>query len=141
MSRSNNRKLIVRDDSVEVFLGFAETADIVKNDFCFLVLLRTFGDTNLDRVNDRKGGISVINDFHGIVYAGYDNSGHIRPSVAVHGFRTAAPDEQTTLDGHVVERDFPSAAPQPMMRSPSTVMFWSVTSSVRIRTLPLMSLS
>ena len=70
------------------------------------MLLRTFGDTNLDRVNDRKGGISVINDFHGIVYAGHDNSGHIRPSVAVHGFCSAAPDKQSALDGHVVERDF-----------------------------------
>ena len=93
-------------DSVEVFLGFAETADIVKNDFRFLVLLRAFCDTNLDCVNDRESGISVINDLDGIVYAGYDNSGHIRPSVAVHGFCTAAPDKQSALDGHVIERDF-----------------------------------
>ena len=70
------------------------------------MLLRALGNANLDRVNDRKGGISVINDFHGIVYAGYDNSGHIRPSVAVHGFCTAAPDKQSALDGHVVQHDF-----------------------------------
>ena len=106
MSRSSKSNLIVRDNRVELLLGFAQSGNVVKNDFRFLVLLRTFGDTNFDRVNDRKGGISVINDFHGIVYAGYDNSGHIRPSVAVHGFCTTAPDKQSALDGHVIERDF-----------------------------------
>ena len=93
MSRSSKSNLIVRDNRVELFLGFAQSGNVVKNDFRLLVLLRTFGDTNLDRVNDRKGGISVINDFHGIVYAGYDNSGHIRAVVAVNGCRAAAPDE------------------------------------------------
>ena len=106
MSRSSNINLIVRDNRVELLLGFAQSGNIVKNDFRFLVLLCAFGNANLDCVNDRESGISVINDFHGIVYAGYDNSGHIRPSVAVHGFCTAAPDEQTTLDGHIVQHDF-----------------------------------
>ena len=102
----NNSKLIVRDNRVELLLGFAQSGNVVKNNFRFLVLLRTFGDTNLDRVNDRKGGISVINDFHGIVYAGYDDFRHLRSVIAVHSFRTAAPNEQTPFDGHIVERDF-----------------------------------
>ena len=106
MSRSSKSNLAVRDNRVELLLGFTQSGNVVKNDFRFLVLLRTFGDTNLDRVNDRKGGISVINDFHGIVYAGYDDFRHLRSVIAVHSFRTAAPNEQTPFDGYIVERDF-----------------------------------
>ena len=106
MSRSSNINLIVRDDGIELLLGFTQSGNIVKNDLRFLVLLRALRNANLDRVNHGEGGISVINDFDRIVYAGYDNSGHIRPSVAVHGFCTAAPDKQSALNGHVIERDF-----------------------------------
>ena len=107
MSRSSKSNLIVRDDGSELLLGFAQAGNIVKNDLRFRVLLRALGNANLDRVNDREGGVSVINDFHGIVYAGYDNSGHIRAVVAVHGFCAAAPDKQSALDSHVIERNFP----------------------------------
>ena len=54
MSRSSNINLIVRDDGIELLLGFAQSGNVVKNDFRFLVLLRTFCDTNLDRVNDAR---------------------------------------------------------------------------------------
>ena len=106
MSRSNNRKLTSCDDSVELLLGFAQSADIVKDDLSLFVLLCALGDSGFDRVNHGEGGISVIDDLDRIVYAGYDNSGHIRPSVAAHGFCTTAPDEQTTLDGHIVQHNF-----------------------------------
>ena len=45
MSRSSKSNLIVRDNRVELLLGFAQSGNVVKNDFRFLVLLRTFGDT------------------------------------------------------------------------------------------------
>ncbi len=86
MSRNSNINLTVGDNRVELLLGFAQSGNVVKNNFRFLVLFRTFGNANLDRVNDRKGGISVIDDLHGIVYAGYDDSGHIRAVVAVTAF-------------------------------------------------------
>ena len=58
MSRSSNINLIVCDNRVELLLGFAQSGNVVKNDFRFLVLLRTFSDTNLDCVNDRKWNLS-----------------------------------------------------------------------------------
>ena len=70
------------------------------------MLLRALCDTNLDRVNDREGGISVINDLDRIVYTGYDNSRHIRTVIAVHGFCAAAPDKKPAFDSNIIERDF-----------------------------------
>ena len=40
MSRSSKSNLIVRDDGVELLLRFTQSADIVKDDFGFFVLLR-----------------------------------------------------------------------------------------------------
>ena len=40
MSRSSKSNLIVRDNRVELLLGFAQSGNVVKNDFRFLVLLR-----------------------------------------------------------------------------------------------------
>ena len=51
MSRSNNRKLTSCDDSVELLLGFAQSADIVKDDLSLFVLLCALGDSGFDRVN------------------------------------------------------------------------------------------
>ena len=45
MSRSNNRKLTSCDDSVELLLGFAQSADIVKDDLSLFVLLCALGDS------------------------------------------------------------------------------------------------
>ena len=69
MSRRNNRNLTVRDNGVELLLGFPKTGNVVKNDFRFFVLLRAFRDSDLDRVNDRKRGIPVIDDFHSIIHS------------------------------------------------------------------------
>lgn len=102
MSRSSKSNFIVRNDGVELLLCFSKAADIVKDNLSFFVLLCALGDTGFDRVNDRESGISVINDLDRIVYAGYDNSGHIRAVVAVHGFCAAAPDEQPPGHGHIV---------------------------------------
>ena len=70
------------------------------------MLLRAFGNANLDCVNARESGISVIDDLDCIVHTRDYDSGHIRAVVALHGFRAAAPDKQSALDGHVIERDF-----------------------------------
>ena len=106
MSRSNNRKLTSCDDSVELLLGFAQSADIVKDDLSLFVLLCALGDSGFDRVNHGEGGISVINDFDRIVHTGNNDSGHIRAVIAVNGRCAAAPYEQPTFDGHIIERDF-----------------------------------
>ena len=34
MSRSSNINLIVRDDGIELLLCFAQSGNVVKNDFC-----------------------------------------------------------------------------------------------------------
>ena len=54
MSRSSNINLIVRDDGIELLLGFTETADIVKDNLRFFESLCAFRDANLDRVNVGK---------------------------------------------------------------------------------------
>ena len=106
MSRSSKSNLIVRDDGIELLLGLSKTGNVVKNDFRFLVLLRTFRNANLDRVDHSQRTVPVINDFDRIVYVGYYNGGHIRPIIAVNGFCTAAPDKQSALDGHIVQHNF-----------------------------------
>ena len=88
-----------------MLLRFSQSADIVKDDLGFLVLFGALRNANFDRVNHGEGGVSVINDFHGIIHTGNHNLRHLRAVVAVHGFRAAAPDKQSALDGHVVERN------------------------------------
>ena len=78
----------------------------IKDNFSFFESLCSVCDSGFDRVNHGEGGISVINDFDCIVHTRNYDFRHLRSVIAVHGFCTAAPDEQTTLDGHVVERDF-----------------------------------
>ena len=70
------------------------------------MLLCAFGNANLDRVNHGEGGVSIVNYLDGIIHTCNHNCGHLRPIIAVHGFRAAAPDKQSALDGHVIERDF-----------------------------------
>ena len=60
MSRSSKSNLIVRDNGIELLLRFTQSGNVVKNDFCFLVLLGSFCNSDFDGVNDRKGGIPVI---------------------------------------------------------------------------------
>ena len=106
MSRSSKSNLIVRDDGIELLLGFAETADIVKDNLGFFVLLGSFCDPDLDGVDDCQRTISVIDYLYCIVHTRDYYFRHIRAIVAVHGFCATAPDEQSALDGHVIERDF-----------------------------------
>ena len=68
MSRSSNINLIVRDDGIELLLGFAETADIVKDNLGFFVLLGSFCDPDLDGVDDCQRTISVIDYLYCIVH-------------------------------------------------------------------------
>ena len=42
MSRSSNINLIVRDDGIELLLGFAEAGNIVKNDLRLFMLLDVY---------------------------------------------------------------------------------------------------
>ena len=106
MSRSSNINLIVCDDGIELLLRFTQSGNVVKNDFCFLVLLGSFCNSDFDGVNDRKGGIPVINDLDCIIHTRNHDFRHLRSVIAVHGFRAAAPDKQPPGHGHVVERDF-----------------------------------
>ena len=57
------------------------------------MLLRALGNANLDCVNDRKGGIPVINDLDCIIHTGDNDFRHLRSVIAVDRFYTAAPDE------------------------------------------------
>ena len=52
MSRRSNINLIVRDNRVELLLRFTQSADIVKDDFGFFVLLRALGNSGFDGVDD-----------------------------------------------------------------------------------------
>ena len=106
MSRSSNSQKIVLDDRVEVFLGFVETGDVVKDDLSFLESLCSVRNANLDGVDDRERRISVVDYFYSIIYTRHHNSGHICAVIAVHGFRAATPDKQSALDGHIVQHDF-----------------------------------
>ena len=93
MSRSSKSNLIVRDNRVELLLRFSEIGYVVKNDFGFFVLLRSFCNSDFDGVNDRKGGIPVINDLDCIIHTGDNDFRHLRSVIAVDRFYTAAPDE------------------------------------------------
>ena len=70
MSRSSKSNLIVCDDGVELLLGFAQSGNVVKNDFRFLVLLRSFCNSYLDGVDDGERTVTIINDLDCIIYAG-----------------------------------------------------------------------
>ena len=59
MSRSSKSNLIVRDDGIELLLGFAQAGNIVKNDLRFRVLLRALGDTGFDLVIDQQRRFAV----------------------------------------------------------------------------------
>ena len=72
MSRNSNINLTVGDNRVELLLGFTQSADIVKDNLSFFESLCTFRDANPDCVNHGEGGISVINDFDGIIHSGND---------------------------------------------------------------------
>ena len=98
MSRSSKSNPVVRDNRVELLLRFSQSADIVKDDLGFLVLFGALRNANFDRVNHGEGGVSVINDFHGIIHTGNHNLRHLRAVVAVHGFRAAAPDELNSVN-------------------------------------------
>ena len=77
MSRSRNSQKIVLDDRVEIFLGFTEPGDVIKDNLGFFERLCSVRNAYLDGVDDREGGISVINDFDRIVHTRYDNGGHL----------------------------------------------------------------
>ena len=106
MSRSSNINLIVRDDGIELLLCFAQSGNVVKNDFRFLVLLRSFCNSYLDGVDNSQRTVAVINDFHSIIHTRNHNCGHLRRIVAIYGFCAAAPDKQSALDGHIVQHNF-----------------------------------
>ena len=106
MSRSSNINLIVRDNRVELLLRFSEIGYVVKNDFRFLMLLCTLGDTNFDGVDNSQCTVAVVDYFYSVVHTGDNDGGHIRSAIAINGRRATAPYEQPTFDGHVIERDF-----------------------------------
>ena len=70
------------------------------------MLLRALGNANLDCVNDRKGGIPVINDLDCIIHTRNHDFRHLRSVIAVDRLCTAAPDKQSAFDGHIIQRDF-----------------------------------
>ena len=105
MSRSSKSNLIVRDNRVELLLGLSESADIVKDNLGFFMLLGAFANANFNGINDRKRGIPVIDDFDCIIYSRHNHFRHLRPIIAIHGLRAAAPDKQPPGHGHVVQRD------------------------------------
>ena len=106
MSRSSNSQKIVLDDRVEIFLGFTEPGDVIKDNLGFFERLCSVRNAYLDGVDDRERRISVVDYFYSIIYTRHHNSRHICAVIAVHGFRAAAPDKQSALDGHVVQHDF-----------------------------------
>ena len=98
MSRSSKSNLIVRDDGIELLLCFAQSGNVVKNDFCFLVLLRSFCNSYLDGVDNSQRTVTVIDYLYGFIYARDHDSGHICAVIAIDGCRTAAPDKQSAFD-------------------------------------------
>ena len=106
MSRSSNSQKIVLDDRVEIFLGFTEPGDVIKDNLGFFERLCSVRNAYLDGVDDRERRISVVDYFYSIIYTRHHNSGHICAVIAVHGFRAATPDKQSALDGHIVQHDF-----------------------------------
>ena len=107
MSRSNNRKLIVRDDGVELLLGLSKTGNVIKYDFRFFMLLRALGDAGFDRVDYCQRTVAVKDNLYCIIDSRGNHFRRICAVVAVHGFRTAAPNKKPALDGYVIQHNFP----------------------------------
>ena len=70
------------------------------------MLLCSFCNSDFDGVDDGERTVTVTNDLDGIIHTGDNDFRHLRSVIAVDRFYTAAPDEQTTLDGHIVQHNF-----------------------------------
>ena len=77
MSRSSNSQKIVLDDGIEIFLGFTEPGDVIKDNLGFFERLCSVRNAYLDGVDDRERRISVVDYFYSIIYTRHHNSGHM----------------------------------------------------------------
>ena len=128
--------LAVFQGGVDLLLLVQDAGDVVEDDLRLLEGVRPVRDGHVDGVVDLESGILVEDDLHRAVHPADDEVRHVGTVVHPDGVGAAAPDHHPAVTVTLSNVTSPSAAPQPMMRSPSTVRSWRMTSSVRTSRLP-----